>query len=392
MSITAESFKLRAMPLALYIHMPWCVKKCPYCDFNSHHARGELPFEDYIHALISDFHESFPQLSRPLKSIFIGGGTPSLFKANHIRHLLDSIADITPLPNEITMEVNPGAIERGSFKDYKAAGVTRISLGAQSFSDQSLLKIGRIHSSDDTHHAIHEIKEAGFERWNLDIMYGLPDQSVEQAMQDLQIATSYNPPHLSWYQLTLEPNTKFYHQRPPLPHEDSLYHMFIDGHQQLASDNLYPYEVSAFSQNQACEHNMNYWEFGDYLGIGAGAHSKITCSNGIFRETRYRSPKDYLSDKPFKSNHQAITPNDLSFEFMLNSLRLTHGFQEELFSERTLLALDRIAPILEKAQAKNLLLWQDGKISPSRLGKLYLNDLMAMFLEDGHSNSVYNQS
>lgn len=375
------------IPLSLYIHIPWCVKKCPYCDFNSHNRRDEPPFEAYIDALLEDYRQLAP--TRPLHSIFMGGGTPSLMSGKQIHRLLQGIAKYSSLPDEITMEVNPGTVERDSFKHYREAGITRISLGVQSFHDEMLKKIGRIHDGHAAASAISEIKQY-FDNWNLDLMYGLPQQTLAQAMQDLQMALSFDPPHLSWYQLTLEPNTLFYHQKPAVPGEEVIYDMFIQGHELLKSENLIPYEVSAFTKDRPCQHNLNYWQFGDYLGIGAGAHSKVTTESGMTRTQRYRNPNDYLSKRPFAISQQVIHTQDLPFEFMLNALRLSDGFATTLYQKTTGQSLAQIKPTLDLAVAKGLLEWEDNWIRPTKLGKLYLNDLMALFLEHEHTNTLPN--
>lgn len=373
------------IPLSLYVHFPWCVRKCPYCDFNSHNLKGEPPFEAYVEALIEDFKASYPLLDRPIHSIFMGGGTPSLFSSTHIARLLDTIAQYTNLPSEITLEANPGTIEHDSFKKYKDAGITRVSLGIQSFNDAALKKIGRIHGSQEAHQAIESLIQAGFTDWNIDLMHGLPEQTVEQALQDLKAALAYQPAHLSWYQLTLEPNTAFYKQPPKLPQEDDQYEMFTQGRTLLASNDFMNYEVSAYYRTKPSMHNLNYWHFGDYLGIGAGAHSKLSTQSTIQRQVRYRHPKDYLdATKSFIKTCTDIKQEALSFEFMLNALRLSEGFILDEFRKRTGLELDCIEDTLHKAQAKDLILWQDGKLIPTELGRLYLNDLMSMFLPDEH--------
>jgi putative oxygen-independent coproporphyrinogen III oxidase len=375
------------LPLSLYIHIPWCVRKCPYCDFNSHTSKGSLPEELYVNALLQELDSHLEQVqNRPLVSIFFGGGTPSLFSAHAIARILDGVAKriVMDPAVEITLEANPGTIDEGNFKGYRAAGVNRLSLGIQSLQDDKLKALGRIHDRDYALRAIKIAKEAGFSNFNLDIMFGLPNQTIADAMHDIETALSYAPTHFSWYQLTIEPNTLFYHQRPQLPIDDLIWDMQLSGQALIHSSGLVQYEVSAYAQSERdCRHNRNYWEFGDYLGIGAGAHSKMTNmeTQQAVRFSQVRNPKDYLNAS-LREKHQPtlLATNDLIFEFMLNALRLTEGFPASLFSQRTGIALDDIKPIVKNAQQRGLLLAHSDHICPSESGKKFLNDLISMFL------------
>jgi len=375
------------LPFSLYIHIPWCVRKCPYCDFNSHERKGSLPEELYVSALLQelDSHLALIQ-NRPVISIFIGGGTPSLFSANAIGEILDGVAKrVTMSPDiEITLEANPGTIDQANFQGYRTAGVNRLSLGIQSLQDDKLKALGRIHDRAYAIRAITIAKEAGFTNFNLDIMFGLPNQTIDDAMHDIQTALAFEPTHFSWYQLTIEPNTLFYHQTPVLPVDDMIWDMQLAGQQLIKESGFRQYEVSAYAQPQKdCRHNRNYWEFGDYLGIGAGAHSKMTLpeNNSALRFSQVRSPKDYLNPVMRASqNTKTIAENDLIFEFMLNALRLTDGVPAGLFHERTGIALQQIMPRLNAAKQRGLMLDNEERISPSESGKKFLNDLIAMFL------------
>jgi len=383
-------------PLSLYIHIPWCVKKCPYCDFNSYAAQGIIPEDAYIEALIQDLKNDlcFVQ-GRSLKSIFFGGGTPSLFSPAGIGKILDLAASLLVFsPNiEITLEANPGTLEHKSFKEYQQAGVNRISLGVQSFQEEKLKALGRIHSTEETKRAIGSLLKADLHSFNIDLMYGLPNQTKEDALFDLKTALSFSPPHLSWYNLTIEPNTIF-HQKPPiLPIEEALWEIQDSGQNFLAANNLVQYEVSAYStispQNidhqHQCQHNINYWEFGDYLGIGAGAHSKITHpqEKTVTRFWKTRYPKSYLTANPnFLAGSKIVPATELPLEFMLNGLRLAKGVSIPLFEQRTGLSIATIHPILQAAVEKGLLLIENHNqmILPTNLGKQFLNDLLSMFL------------
>lgn len=382
------------MPLALYIHIPWCVRKCPYCDFNSHAQKGDLPEKEYIAALLDELDERMHLIKdREIISIFFGGGTPSLFSPQGIEQILTVINERIALSRdiEITLEANPGTVDSKNFAGFREAGINRLSLGIQSFEDDKLRALGRIHDSDCAKNAIEIARTAGFSRFNIDLMYGLPQQTVAEALADLKTALSYQPPHLSWYQLTLEANTLFAHQPPLLPDDDLIWEMQTQGQTLLQQENLQQYEVSAYArEGEACQHNLNYWQFGDYLGLGAGAHSKITdqAKNEIIRFSQVRHPRDYLlKEKRLQLEKKIIAENDIIFEFMLNALRLTEGFPLRLFSERTGLKPTKIENLLGEANARGFLQKherafsdQDCYICPSPLGKRFLNQLMMMFL------------
>lgn len=393
------------IPLSLYIHIPWCIKKCPYCDFNSYSQNGPLPEEEYITALIQDLDQDITRLktNRPLCSIFFGGGTPSLFSGKSIETILNAVAKRFNLASdiEITLEANPGTVEYTSFEDYHLAGINRISLGAQSFQEDKLKALGRVHQAKEIHRAIESIQKTNFKSFNLDIMYGLPEQSLQDARFDLEMALQYSPPHLSWYNLTLEPNTVFHHQPPTLPNEDNIWEIQNMGFEMLVLKGFLHYEVSAFAKpNSFSRHNVNYWQFGDYLGIGAGAHGKITDTSTqanhqhsitqdsitqyeIQRTAKTRFPKNYLEateNQNFTANLRLLNPEDIIFEFMLNALRLSKGFSMELFEQRTGLPFHCLEPMIEKARAKNLLSIQNNEVETTELGKSFLNDLVSLFL------------
>ena len=382
---------MTAIPLSLYVHLPWCVRKCPYCDFNSHTAGDSAPRERYLKALIADISaEAVHANGRELVSVFLGGGTPSLFTPDEIALLLDAVGKHFSLPAdiEITMEANPGTVECGDPDGYRAAGVNRLSIGAQSFSQKSLALLGRIHSVDDIARSLQEANAAGFDSINLDLMYGLPQQGVDEALADIESALALQPQHLSWYQLTLEPNTVF-HARPPegLPDEERLADIQDNGQAMLKERGFDQYEVSAWSRDgQQCRHNLNYWSFGDYLAAGAGAHGKLTDADGVHRYTKPANPLSYM--QAIESGESSPLPAALSepellFEFMLNALRLRSGFDEALFEERTGLPADRLADAAKAALARGLIdrpgpsQWR-----PTALGRRFLNDLQAEFLPE----------
>lgn len=390
---------LEAPPLALYAHMPWCVRKCPYCDFNSHVAPDSLPQKNYVEALLEDLQHDLPLTgARPLTSIFFGGGTPSLFSPEEIGRFLQGVrARIACAPDiEITLEANPGTIEHGRFSGYRDAGVTRVSLGAQTFNDQHLQALGRIHGADDIQHAVEELGRAGIENFNLDLMYALPQQTREQALADVRSAIALAPTHLSHYQLTLEPGTVFYHRPPPLPDPDEAWDMQLECQDLLGAHGYEQYEVSAYARaGRRCRHNLNYWEFGDYLGLGAGAHGKLTRNSegDVIRTTRCRQPRDYLSRAvPDRITEQRVVPADeLPFEYMLNALRLKDGFELAQFEARTGLSRSALDAGLALALSKGLLLRQGEHWQPSELGWRFLNDLQALFLA-GPSSAKANAS
>ncbi len=373
-------------PLSLYIHIPWCVKKCPYCDFNSHESRAEIPEKRYVAALIADLEQSVPRVyGRKIKSVFFGGGTPSLFSAESIDEILSAVRMLTPLDYgaEITLEANPGAVDTAHFAGYKQAGVNRVSLGIQSFNADYLKALGRIHD-DKQAIAAAELALKTFERVNLDVMYALPNQTLSHALQDAQMAVSLNPDHLSFYHLTLEPNTPFHRTPPSLPSDDISADM-QERIEALLADNGYEhYETSAFCKPKSqARHNLNYWQFGDYLGIGAGAHSKLSYHDKITRETRHKSPKAFMEAAEADNavdNTWTIERADLGFEFMMNALRLTGGFETKLFQERTGLPLQSISMRLAEALQKGLITQNQQFIQPTLLGQRYLNNLLELFL------------
>ena len=373
-------------PLALYVHLPWCVRKCPYCDFNSHAMPQNMPQREYIEALIEDLdHDLTKVRDRTLISIFFGGGTPSLFSPEEIGLLLEAVRARFVVSDEleVTLEANPGTIEHGRFAGYREAGVTRVSLGVQSFNEQQLKTLGRIHGSEDVHRAVDELRRAGLDNFNLDLMYGLPQQSIEEALQDLRSAIELQPAHLSHYQLTLEPGTVFYHRPPPLPDDDASWQMQTESQALLDRFGYSQYEISAYAQaGRQCRHNLNYWQFGDYLGIGAGAHGKLTVQDGIQRTARCKQPREYLSRAGADRivEHRWLSGTELPFEFMLNALRLRGGVPASLFQARTGLALDVMESQLTAARAKGLLADTPERLAATELGLQFLNDLQAIFL------------
>ncbi|WP_144392340.1 radical SAM family heme chaperone HemW [Pleionea sediminis] len=378
-------------PLSLYIHIPWCVKKCPYCDFNSHGIEHQtLPEKDYVDALIEDLTQQIPNVwGRKLTSIFIGGGTPSLFSTESFEYLISQIRALIPFAFdiEITMEANPGTAEASKFKGFFQAGINRLSIGGQSFNNEHLAKLGRIHSSDEIKRAVQFAHDAQFERVNIDLMHGLPGQTINEALSDLDTAISLGISHLSWYQLTLEPNTLFYQKPPKLPEDDALADIQESGEKTLIKAGFNQYEVSAFSKSQTdrSRHNLNYWSFGDYLAIGAGAHGKLTmpAENKILRYSQFRNPKDYLNkDKPFTQNKKVIASNDLPLEFMMNVLRLKQEIPLSLFTERTGLSIHSIDNSMEKAREKNLIEVTNGYIKTTELGHQFLNELLEIFMSE----------
>jgi oxygen-independent coproporphyrinogen-3 oxidase len=375
-------------PLALYVHWPWCVRKCPYCDFNSHESRGEIDEAGYLATLIADLEAALPQIwNRPVSSIFIGGGTPSLMSATTADGLLAAIRMRLPLhPDaEVTLEANPGTAEAEKFAAFRAAGVTRLPIGVQSFDDGKLAALGRIHDSGEARHAI-DLALRNFERVNIDLMYALPQQTLADAERDIATAIASGVGHISAYHLTLEPNTPFHHSPPPLPDDDLAADMQEMVEEQLATAGFGHYETSAFARpNQRCRHNLNYWTFGDYLGIGAGAHGKLSNHESIWRETRQRHPRAYLEAATrgeFIATRQDVAIQDLPGEFMMNALRLNEGFPVTLFSERTGLPLAAIEESALAARRDGLLEASDGWLRPSARGRRFLNRLLAQFLDD----------
>ena len=379
------------IPLSLYIHIPWCLRKCPYCDFNSHASPTDLPEKPYIQALLTNLSQELPYIwGRKLESIFIGGGTPSLFSADSIDELLCGIRTMLPFrPNiEVTLEANPGTFEQEKFKGFRQAGINRLSVGIQSFNIEHLQALGRVHNRDEALRAADIARHAGFDNFNLDLMFGLPAQSIEQALADLQQAIDLQPTHLSWYQLTLEPNTYFYKHPPVLPEDDLIADMQFKGQELLSHSCYTQYEVSAYARpGFECRHNRNYWEFGDYVAIGAGAHGKITnpAEGSITRYHNYRQPTEYMqqvSRGMARSGQQVLTEADVVFEFMLNALRLHDGFALALFPERTGLAVSQLQAGLDKAVQHGFLTIENEYVRPTPTGWQFLNKVIQLFLED----------
>ncbi|MUK70587.1 radical SAM family heme chaperone HemW [Aliivibrio fischeri] len=379
-------------PLSLYIHIPWCIQKCPYCDFNSHALKTEIPEAQYISALIDDLDTDLARYNmqnepRKLHSIFIGGGTPSLITAPEIKRLLSEVEKRLPFADdiEITMEANPGTVEAGRFIEYRQAGVNRISIGVQSFQQEKLEKLGRIHGKDEAIRAAHLAHEAQLNSFNLDLMHGLPNQSIEDALSDLQQAIALNPPHLSWYQLTIEPNTVFYYKPPTLPDDDDLWDIFEQGHQMLAKAGYVQYEISGYSKvGYQCRHNLNYWRFGDYLGIGCGAHGKLSFSDGrIVRTTKIKHPRGFLDlTKPYLIDEQEVMDHDRPFEFFMNRFRLLEACPKQDFIDKTGLGFDTIQETIDWAKEKKYLEETETHWQITEHGKLFLNDMLEAFMGD----------
>jgi putative oxygen-independent coproporphyrinogen III oxidase len=379
-------------PLALYVHIPWCVRKCPYCDFNSHEARGDVPGEAYVDALLADLESALPLVwGRKVTTVFMGGGTPSLFSAAAIDRLLAGVRARLPLlPDaEVTLEANPGTFERQKFAGFFAAGVNRLSLGVQSFEPGMLRSLGRVHDVDEAQRAA-EAALMIFGNVNFDLMYALPRQTVAQARADLAAALAFAPPHLSFYHLTLEPNTLFHRHPPPLPDEDTAADIEDAVHETLEGAGYRHYETSAYARpGRMCAHNVNYWRFGDYLGIGAGAHSKLSFPDRIVRQLRFKQPKQYMEQvaggRPLQEE-VLVSRADVGFEFMLNALRLADGVPAALFAERTGQPLSLVARALDAATRKGLLEADPAIVKPTTLGRRFLNDLMALFLAESRGD------
>ena len=373
-------------PLSLYIHLPWCVRKCPYCDFSSFEARESLPEQEYVAALIKDLEAALPLIwGRKVVSIFMGGGTPSLFSARAIDTLLTQVRTLLPVePDaEITLEANPGTAEAQKFADFRTAGVNRLSLGIQSFNPRHLQALGRIHDDREARFAV-ELGLRNFDNVNLDLMYALPEQTMGEALADICEAVSFGPQHISAYHLTLEPNTVFYNKPPPLPDDDMSAAMQEAIEEELAGADYEHYETSAFAKkHRRCRHNLNYWLFGDYLGIGAAAHGKLTLHDRVLRQVRCRQPKTYM-ERALAGNvleeDRIVSPDELPFEFMMNALRLTEGFPVSLFPARTGLSLAAVLPLLEEAQRRRLIECDNLHVRPTALGQRFLNDLLQLFL------------
>ena len=381
-------FNPQNIPLSLYIHMPWCVRKCPYCDFNSHAVPdGKLSLDleqEYLQALVADFDTQIEcAQGREIQSVFIGGGTPSLISAagyqwlfTELKQRLNFAADC-----EITLEANPGTLEHQPFADYLQAGINRLSIGVQSFDNAHLQRLGRIHSGDNAEKAIQQARAAGFERVNVDLMHGLPQQTLEQALLDLRLAVECGATHVSWYQLTIEPNTVFFRTQPCLPDEDVLLEIQQQGEAYLKAQGFINYEVSAWRKELPSRHNLNYWQFGDYLAIGAGAHGKVTQPDGIYRFQKSRLPKDYLAKVPAPAlQWQRIEAEELPFEFMMNALRLNEGVPSEFYQQRTGLPFSSVAATVEKLQQQQLLIEDVERLACTDKGHLFLNTVLEEFL------------
>ena len=374
--------------IAVYVHLPWCVRKCPYCDFNSHAAPERIPEESYVTALLADLDADLDLAAgRTVTSVFLGGGTPSLFGTAAIATLLSGVAARLPMAAdvEITMEANPGTVEHGRFEGYAAAGVNRVSLGAQSFDAARLKTLGRIHGPEEIGKAVSELQAASIANFNLDLMYALPEQTTEGALSDLAAGIALGPAHLSHYQLTLEPGTAFYYRPPPLPDDDQAFEMQLACQELLAAAGYGQYEVSAYAKpGRQCRHNLNYWRYGDYLGIGAGAHGKLTVHGEIIRTEKPRMPREYLrraTEGAGNADTRWVVPAaDLPFEFMLNALRLTDGFPSGEFERSTGLGADVVEPTLAEMEGRGLIERTSDLVRPTQLGFRFLNDLQAAFL------------
>lgn len=373
-------------PLSLYIHIPWCVQKCPYCDFNSHALKGEVPHDDYVQHLLSDLDADAPWAQgREVKTIFIGGGTPSLLSGPAMQTLLDGVRARLNLAAdaEITMEANPGTVEADRFVDYQRAGVNRISIGVQSFSETKLTRLGRIHGPEEAKRAARLATGLGLRSFNLDLMHGLPDQTLEEALDDLRQAIELNPPHLSWYQLTIEPGTLFGSRPPVLPDDDSLWEIFEQGHQLLTAAGYQQYETSAYAKpGYQCQHNLNYWRFGDYLGIGCGAHGKVTFPDGrILRTAKTRHPRGYMQGT-YRDRQHDVETADKPFEFFMNRFRLLEPAPRGEFTRYTGLDESAIRPQIARALALNYVTESAEAWQITEHGKLFLNSLLELFLAE----------
>ncbi len=375
-------------PLALYVHIPWCLRKCPYCDFNSHEAKGEVPEHRYVDALIADLEQALPLVwGRPVHSIFFGGGTPSLFAPESLDRFLSAARALLPIePDaEITLEANPGTFEQAKFAAFRALGINRLSIGIQSFDGGMLKSLGRVHDDREAHRAV-EIAARNFDNFNLDLMYALPGQSPEQAAVDIREAVAAGAPHVSAYHLTIEPNTYFHRYPPAVPDDDTSAGMQIALEEMLAAAGYEHYETSAFARpGRQARHNLNYWRFGDYLGIGAGAHGKLSFRDRVLRQVRHRHPRDYM-DRTLAGDAvqtaQDVTVDELPFEFMMNALRLTGGFPTTLFTERTSLPLSAVLPRLADAERRGFIERDAMQVRPTETGQRFLNELLQIFLED----------
>jgi oxygen-independent coproporphyrinogen-3 oxidase len=376
-------------PLSLYIHVPWCVKKCPYCDFNSHNSPQDIPDEAYVDALIRDLEQEVPLIwGRSVQTIFIGGGTPSLLSAEAYDRLFSAIRALLPLHHdaEITLEANPGTVEASRFQDYRAVGINRLSIGIQSFDNQALKSLGRVHDSGQAVKAVEAAHQAGYDNFNLDLMFGLPGQDAAKARQDVDTAIALAPAHISYYQLTIEPNTLFYAQPPTLPPEDPIFDWQLASQARLAEAGYQQYETSAYAgQGRRCRHNVNYWQFGDYIGIGAGAHGKISSAapQQIVRRVKQKQPQAYIdtagSDSCLLEQTQ-VSEDEVGFEFMLNAMRLTEGVPTPLFQQHTGVPISSSRKPLARAEELGLLEHTIERLRPTQKGQLYLNSLIELFL------------
>lgn len=377
-----------SVPLSLYIHMPWCVRKCPYCDFNPHAVPdGALSAEleqTYLKALVADFETQVEMAQgRSIHSVFIGGGTPSLISAKGYTWLFEQLKSRLNFENdcEITLEANPGTLEHDPFAGYLEAGINRLSIGVQTFNTDHLQKLGRIHSANNAMDAIEQARRAGFKRVNVDLMHGLPEQTLEQALYDLKTAVEQGATHISWYQLTIEPNTVFFRTQPVLPQDEVLEDIQEQGEAYLKANGFINYEVSAWRKEQPSVHNLNYWQFGDYLAIGAGAHGKVTRPDGVYRFQKTRLPKDYLAKVPAEHlQMKKIEADELPFEFMMNALRLNDGVKAELYEQRTGLSLDDLNDLLTSLRSRELLVEDSGRLACTEQGHIFLNSVLEEFL------------
>ncbi|MBD2796260.1 radical SAM family heme chaperone HemW [Xenorhabdus sp. 18] len=375
---------LKLPPLSLYIHIPWCVQKCPYCDFNSHALKGDVPHQEYVDHLLADLQADLPMIGdREVSTIFIGGGTPSLLSAEGMQRLLDGVRDSLSLSPqaEITMEANPGTVEADRFHAYQQAGINRISIGVQSFGSDKLIRLGRIHGPEEAKRAAKLADGLGLRSFNLDLMHGLPNQTLNEALNDLRQAIELSPPHLSWYQLTIEPNTHFGSRPPVLPDDDALWEIFSQGHQLLTAAGYQQYETSAYAKpGYQCQHNLNYWRFGDYLGVGCGAHGKISFADGrILRTVKTRHPRGYMQGR-YLDQQNPVDNADRPFEFFMNRFRLLESMPRQDFSDFTGLPESAIRRQLDEALSKGYITESETHWQITQHGKLFLNSLLELFL------------
>lgn len=372
-------------PLSLYIHIPWCVQKCPYCDFNSHGQKNDLPESSYVQHLLDDLKQELIYVQdRPLSSIFIGGGTPSLFSEHAIATLLTGVEKLIPFANdiEITLEANPGTVEATRFAGYREAGVNRISIGVQSMQNDKLVELGRIHDKDEAIKAAKIAASVGLKSFNLDLMHGLPGQSLDDALSDLQRVIALNPPHISWYQLTIEPNTQFASKPPTLPHDEILWDIQEQGHKMLSDAGYQQYEISGYSKpDHQCQHNLNYWRFGDYLGIGCGAHAKVTYQDKVLRRVKVKHPKGYMDlTRPYLYEQWQVENDEFPFEFFMNRFRLHEACPIDSFNQLTGLELTSINAHIDKAKQQGLIVETNNTWQVTEHGRRYLNDLLQLFV------------